>query len=266
MISRGTWASIVVALLALVMGPGLARAQTGTEIMEKNRQLHRLRDEQERQVVKIVSKTGAVKERIVMRYTLTGPDDLNKSLVRFLLPRDVENTALLTWEARDGNADQWLYLPATKKPKRIAASGKKNRFMGTDFSYEDLVQENLAVHRYRLVGRESVDGQECYVVEAVPATERQAADTGYSKRRIWVRTDNHLVIKRELYDRAGRLEKVETRRKLVNVRGTAWRADEAEMQDVQQGTKTVVVIESRSVERGLTGDFFTEAELTRGGS
>ncbi len=263
---RRPWWALVLLVPALVACPVAARAQSGLEIMQKERQLHRVRDEQERQLVKLVSKTGAVKERIVARYMLNGPDDLNKILVRFLAPRDVENTTLLTWEAKDGNDDQWLYLPATKKPKRIAASGKKNRFMGTDFSYEDLLPENLSLHRYTLVGRESVDGQECFVVEAVPATERQAADTAYSKRRIWIRTDNHAVSKREYYDHQGRLEKVETKRKLVNVKGSAWRADETEMHDVLQGTKTMLKIESRAVEGGLKDDFFTEAELTRGGS
>jgi len=263
---RRPWWKLVLLVPALVVCPVGARAQSGLEIMQKERQLHRVRDEQERQLVKIVSKAGAVKERIVARYTLNGPDDLNKILVRFLAPRDVENTTLLTWEAKDGNDDQWLYLPATKKPKRIASSGKKNRFMGTDFSYEDLLPDNLSLHRYTLAGRESVDGQECFVVEAVPATGRQAADTAYSKRRIWIRTDNHAVSKREYYDRQGRLEKVETKRKLVNVKGSAWRADETEMHDVLQGTKTMVRIESRVVDGGLKDDFFTEAELTRGGS
>ena len=261
---RSWWPPLLLPMLLAALPPA-AGAQSGLEVMTTHRQLHRVRDEQERQLVKLVSKSGAVKERRVVRYTLNGPDDLDKILVRFLAPRDVENTALLTWEAKDGNDDQWLYLPATKKPKRIAASGKKNRFMGTDFTYEDLLPENLAVNRYTLAGRERVDGQECFVVEAVPATERQAGNSAYSKRRIWVRTDNHVVIKREYYDRRGQLEKVETFRKVVNVKGTAWRPDEYEMHDVLHGTKTVVVVESRAVDRGLKNDFFTEAELTRGG-
>ncbi len=259
------WWPLLLLPMFLAPLPPAAGAPSGPEIMQTHRQLHRLRDEQERQLVKLVSKTGAVKERRVVRYTLNGPDDLDKILVRFLAPRDVENTALLTWEALDGNDDQWLYLPATKRAKRIAASGKKNRFMGTDFTYEDLRPENLAVNRYTLTGREPVDGHDCFVVEAVPATERQAGDSAYSKRRLWVRTDTHAVSKREYYDRQGRLEKVETFRKVVNVKGTAWRPDEYEMHDVQAGTRTIVVVESRAVDRGLKDDFFTEAELMRAG-
>src|SRR6185295_9872809 len=122
----------------------------------KERALHRVSDEEERQVLKLVSKTGAVKERRLVRWTLAGAGELDKILVRFLAPRDVENTALLTWEAKDGNDDQWLYLPAVKKPKRIAASGKKNRFMGTDYAYEDLRPESTSVNTYTLVGSEAV--------------------------------------------------------------------------------------------------------------
>jgi hypothetical protein len=262
---RSGW-PLPLALALLLALPAAAADPSGLEIMQTHRRLHRVRDEQERQLVRLVSAGGAVKERRVARYTLSGPGDLDKILVRFLAPRDVENTALLTWEARDGDDDQWLYLPATKRPRRIAASGKKNRFMGTDFTYEDLRPENLEVNRYRLAGRERVGDHECFVVEAVPATPRQAADTAYSRRRLWLRTDNHAVVKREYDDRQGRLQKVETLRRLVQVTPTAWRPDEFEMHDVQQGTRTVVTVESRAVNGGLREDFFTEAELVRGGS
>ena len=251
-------------LLAIGVPP--AGAQTGPEIMKKQRDLHRSRDEQETQILRLVSKGGSTKERRVVRYTITSAQDLSKILIRFLSPRDVENTGLLTWEAADGDDDQWLYLPATKKAKRIASSGKKNRFMGTDFAYEDLRPEALRLNRYTLLGTETLDGQLCWIVEAVPATDRQAADSGYSKRKLWVRQDNHYSVKREYYDKKGKLEKVETARKLVNVRGTIWRADEVEMRDVQEGTRTVIAVQARGVERGLADTLFTEVELTRGGS
>ena len=91
--------------------------------------------------------------------------------------------------------------------------------MGTDFAYEDLRPESLPAHRYTPVGTEAVEGVDCQVIEAAPATDRQAADTGYSKRKIWIRKDNLVTVKREYYDKQGKLEKVESRRKLVNVTG-----------------------------------------------
>lgn len=249
-----------------MLGPAAAAtAQSAGEIMQKHRQLHRVRDEEERMVLRLISKTGATKERTIVRYSLSGSDGLDKMLVRFVAPRDVENTGLLTWEARDGQDDQWLYLPATRKVRRIASSGKKNRFMGTDFTYEDLRPENVAASRYTLQDAETVDGHACFVVEAVPATDKLAADSAYSKRRLWLRKDSLAIVKREYYDKPGRLEKVETFADLAVVKGQAWRAGASEMRDVQNGTKTLVVIERRAVDRGLRDDFFTEVELTRGG-
>lgn len=260
---RRTGGLLLVSAGLLTAGAGGAWAQTGPEIMRQQREMHRVKDEEETQVLRLVSKMGATKERKLVRYTLTGPGDLDKILVRFLAPRDVENTALLTWESKDGNDDQWLYLPATKKPKRVAASGKKNRFMGTDLAYEDLRPENLTAYQYKLVGSESVDGQECFVIEAVPATEREAADSGYGRRKLWIRKDHYITVKREYYDKQGKLEKVAIQRKFVNVKGAIWRPNELEMQDLQNGTKTIMAVENRVTDKGLKDNFFTEAELIR---
>src|ERR1043166_3742292 len=150
-----------------VLLPAILWAQSGLEIMRQQRQLSRVQDEEETMVMKVMDKSGAAKERRIVWYTRTDPQDLNKILMRFLSPRDLENTGLLTWEKRDGDDDQWLYLPATKKVTRIAASGKKSRFMGTDFAFEDLRSENLALYTYTLTGTETIDGQACYIIEAV---------------------------------------------------------------------------------------------------
>lgn len=259
-----TAACIVVLAAAAWLGAATcAEAASGLEIMRKQRELHRTRDEEDTQVLTLVSRTGATKERRLVVSTLRAASGLDKILIRFTAPRDIENSALLTWEAPDGDDDQWLYLPAVRKPKRIAPGARKSRFMGTDFSYEDLRPEALGLHHYTVVGTERLEGHETWVIEAGPATERQAADSGYSKRRLWVRTDTYVTVKREYYDRHGRLEKVETFRKLAPVRGSVWRAGEAEMHDVQAGTRTLVRSEQRRLDSGLREALFSEAELAR---
>jgi hypothetical protein len=252
-------------LVAVLAGEASAQGPTALAIMQKNRELHQARDEEETLAVKIMDKSGGVKQRRLVRQTLTTPSGLFKVLVRFTAPRDIANTGLLIWEARDGDDDEWLYLPGMKKVKRIAASGKKNRFMGTDFAYEDLRPEPLGAHRYESAGSEVVEGQNCWIIEAFPATERQAADSGYSKRRLWVRKDTTQIVKREFYDTKGRLEKVQTDRRLVNVRGALWRADEIEMHDVQTNGRTVLTLEKRALDTGLKDSLFTETELAREG-
>src|SRR2546425_12516703 len=131
------------------------------------------------------------------------------------------------------------------------------------FQAEDGIRDKLVTGVQTCALPIFVDGAACFVVDAKPATERQAADSGYSRRKIWIRKDHYVTVKREFYDRQDRLEKVETNRKLVNVAGTIWRSDELEMHDVQNGTRTLVTIESRAINRGLRDDFFSEAELIR---
>ena len=248
----------------LMFYPAAAWALSGLEIMQKQRELQRSKDETRTMLVKLISKTGEVKQRRVVVYTLLDDWDLRKILIRVLAPRDVENTGILIREKRDGNDDSWMYLPASKKVKPIASSRKSKRFMGTDFAEEDLRPEPLAFLNYSLVGSDAVDGQECYVIEAAPATKEQAADSDYSKQKIWVRKDIYLSVKREFYDKKGTLAKIETRRKLVNVKGTFWRPNELEMHDVQAGTRTEVIIEKYALDTGLKESFFSEVELARG--
>ena len=264
-VSRRALVGLVCLLAGALAGPlPAAWGQTGLEIMRRQRELHDAKDEQTALRMVLESRAGDRKERWLSNFTLTGADGLSKTLLRFLAPRDIENTGLLTWERAGGDDDQWLYLPSLGKVKRIAASGKKNRFMGSEFAYEDLRPENLSAHRYTLTGSEALDGHDCFVIEAVPATPQQAADSGYSKRRLWVRKDITLTVKQEYFDKKGRLEKVGIPRQLVNVRGSMWRPNEAEMRDAQTGNRTVVTVESRRLDQGLKESFFTEAELVRG--
>src|SRR5690348_4364740 len=95
-------AILALAGLALAGVPAAAQAPSAQAIMQKQRELHRAKDEEETLAVKVVDRRGAVKERRLVRYTVTAPDGYSKILVRFTAPRDIANTGLLIWEARDG--------------------------------------------------------------------------------------------------------------------------------------------------------------------
>jgi hypothetical protein len=267
---RGVWVGLgAVLAVAASLGPTTAapgESRAGLEVMQKQRQLHRLEDEHALIQMRLVSKLGSEKLRTLSSDTRTAADDRHQVLVRFLAPPDIARTGLLVWETADGEDDQWLYLPATRRVKRIPASGKKNRFMGTDFAHEDMRPEALARHAYTLIGSELVEGGDTFVVEARPATPEQARDSGYSRRTLWIRKDSYVTVKVEYYDPAGRLLKVLTARQYVTVRGAAQRANEMEMHDVQAGSRTIMRVERRMVNRGLPDGFFHESELTRGGS
>lgn len=254
-------------LLGLLLAGALsaaASAQSGREIMQEQRRRHQPRTEETRVEMKLVDSRGREREREMMTISQRGEDGLSKTLVKFLAPSDVRDTGLLTWERpEDQEDDQWLYLPAARSVRRIAGGGKKNAFMGTDFAYEDLRPENLAAHEYELLRQETVDGQPTWVVEAVPATDKEEKDSGYAKRIFWIRKDNYLTVKTELYDDAGNLAKVATMSDHENIEGDMWRSNQLRMETLDRGTATVLTVVDRTVNQPVEESLLTEQGLRR---
>lgn len=257
--------AVFLALSAFMLLPPIVAggALSGREIMEEQRKRHRVQDEEELRSMIMIDAAGRERTRQLSGYVMVTEDDQYKLLLRFESPRDIRNTGLLVWENDTGDADQWLYLPAFRRVKRIPSSGKTNRFMGTDFTYEDLRRESFKLHDYELAGTETWDGREVFIVEARPGTEAVAEDSGYSRRRFWIDKERFTTLKVEYYDKAERLLKIQTNRDFVNLQGTVWAPDEIEMHDVQNNTKTIVTVEERKVNQGLGAHLFTEIELRR---
>jgi len=236
---------------------------TGRQIMERQKQLHESKDEEFRQDMLLIDRNNNTSKREVVNYYIKTPDKLTKTMIIFLAPADVRGTGLLTWEQKGREDDQWLYLPASGKERRIAASGKKNKFMGTDFAYEDLRPENLETHTYNLLGSEAIGGVDCYKVEALPSTDQEKAESGYSKRIFWIRKDTFYTIKKEFYNKQGQLEKVSVDEELANVSGSMWRAKKVTMEDLKAKHKTVTLTTERKIDKGVPGSKFTLRELTK---
>ena len=135
-----------------------------------------------------------------MRFkVLEVPDDGDKSLFVFDQPRDVQGTALLTHAHINTQDDQWLYLPALKRVKRISASRRSGAFMGSEFSYEDMSSPEVDEYTYRYLRDEPCGELTCTVVEQFPLDEK----SGYSRKVIWQDTGELRTWKMELYDRRG---------------------------------------------------------------
>ena len=115
----------------------------------------------------------------------------------FEKPADVKNTGFLTYDYKDENKDddQWLYLPALKKSKRISSSDKSGSFMGSDFSYSDMTDRNLQDYDFYMKKQMQVEGKDVWVIEAIPRSKDVIEETGYSKSLAFVRKDNYVVIR-----------------------------------------------------------------------
>ncbi|MBI4575885.1 MAG: outer membrane lipoprotein-sorting protein [Planctomycetes bacterium] len=250
-------AGLLAAAVAAPQGP------TGRQVMEELERRHRVRYETAEIRLLVRTSAGDERERRVLFYIRSQDDGLDQMLVRFREPAELRGMGLLTHEVAGADDDQWLYIPAIKKVKRIASGSKSGRFAGTDFSFGDLRPEDLDAHDYTLEGSEDVGGVECLRVVAVGRGEERV-HSGYDRRVIYVRPDLYVVPRVDLYDLEGRHEKRMTRSDFHDAGGVQ-RARVVVMQDLPRGQETVLIYESRDLTTELTDRLFSQRELEAGG-
>lgn len=260
---------VLCSVLLWLIIPVMAQAEmTGREVMEKQKELHKVQTEIGDEIMMLVDKDGNKEKRNVKRYAKEVGDDIHRYLVVFLSPADIKGTALLTWEQKERENDQWLYLPAQKKMQRIAKGSKKNYFMGTDFTYEDMEPEDIDNFDYKILRSEELkvqqDVSQCYVIESTPANDEKKRESGYSKRIMWIEKEHLYTLKVEFYDRRDRLQKVQTNYKMENVSGTVWRPKQTLMDHKQKEHKTVTGITGREINVDLSDSVFTERHILSG--
>jgi len=160
----------------------------------------------------------------------------DKSLVLFATPRDIEGTALLSHAKILDPDDQWLYLPALKRVKRISSSNKSGPFVGSEFAFEDFTAIELNKFEYRYAGEVDCGDLTCDVIERTPRYE----NSGYTKQVSWVDQSDFQIRKVEFYDRRGDLLKVLELKDYRNYEGV-WRAHLLSMTNVQTNKQTDLV-------------------------
>lgn len=230
-----------------------ALAITGLELMQQYQRLHEVDTQYTRSSMTLINRKGRKRERIMQTYEKKSANGENRSLLKFLSPKKIANVGLLTWQhSGETDDDQWLYLPASKRVKRIASAGKKNPFMGSDLSFEDMQSEDLQAHTYKVVGEEDINGQTCWKIEALPATQKEARASAYGKRFIWLRKDITYPVKMDFYNRRDALIKQATYEQLEQAKDSVWRHNKSVMSTLKKKTSTVIIIEKRQI--GLTID------------
>lgn len=182
-----------------------------------------------------------------------------KSIVKFIKPADIQGTALLSIQNKNRDDDQWLYLPAMKKTKRIAGTGKSGSFVGSEFSYEDMIPPDIEKYSYQYLRSESCDHFQCFVIESTP----QFTDSGYSKTRLWIRTDNYQTVKMDLYDKKGRHQKTALFEDLQLINNRFWRPFKVIIKNFQNGKETQLLIKELKIQSGLSIADFSQRALER---
>jgi hypothetical protein len=204
-------------------------------------------------------KQGGEAVRTFRMMTLEQKDDGDRTLVVFDKPADLAGTAVLTYAHALVPDDQWLYLSEVKRVKRISAQNKAALFMGSEFAYEDLSSFEVKKYRYKYLRDETIDGQDCFVVENTPAY----ADSAYSKQIQWVDKKLYQPRRLDYFDRQGRLLKTMTFTGYQQYVGKHWRASEQLMQNHQTGKATQLVWGPYKFKTNLHDSEFTPEALTR---
>ncbi|MGB0712655.1 MAG: outer membrane lipoprotein-sorting protein, partial [Gammaproteobacteria bacterium] len=239
----------------------------GRQILDEVVSRHDRPNEYEQQKMLLVDQgSGSTEERLMLRFQRDEGGGEKKLLSVFKKPAGVKGTALLTWQHAQGADDQWLYLPsAGKRMKRIAKGGKRNPFMGTDYTYEDLVSESRDKFAYERQDDETLDGNATFVVVATPTDADVKKETGYKFRKMWIRQDIFFIVQVEFHDRRGRLIKRQVSEGLENVEGSAWRAGRNVMTHLTNKHQTIVEVIERSFDEAkVPARNFKQQTITSG--
>lgn len=205
--------------------------------------------------LELVSATGErVTRRLRGKVREQGKDE--QAIMTIVWPADQKDTRLLTWSHRQKEDDQWLYLPSIKRVKRISARGRTGSFIGSEFSYEDLVNVWWAdKFTYKYLRDQKVGPRDTWVVERYP----RDPDSGYSKQQVWIDKEYMTALRIDFYDRKGALLKTGNFRQFKKY-GSKWRADRIDMDNRQTGKKSSVVWKTRALGGKLSdADFSPES-------
>ncbi len=206
----------------------------------------------------LINANGQKSVRELLMKTLEKADG-DKTISTFLSPADVKGTKILTWEHIDRDDDQWLYLPALKRVKRIASRNKSGSFMGSEFSYEDIGNQNYKKYTFKGEPQKvMLDSIECYKGVRIPKNK----NSGYTKQVTWVDTKDFLIRKIDYYDRKKELLKTAIFSDYKKIDGV-WRMGKIKMINHQNDKSTILIWKEDKIKAGLTDKDFDKRMLKR---
>lgn len=205
------------------------------------------------------NKQGEESLRHMRTNSLEVDGDGDKTMIIFDQPRDVQGTALLTFSHKVEPDDQWLYLPALKRVKRISSRNKSGPFMGSEFAYEDLASQEVEKYTYRFVKDDELDGEAMFLIERDPVDE----NSGYTRQWVWIDKAEYRPIKIEFYDRKNSLLKTLVFKGYQQYLDQYWRAREMFMENHQTGKSTLLTWTQYDFRVGLEDGDFTTNSLKR---
>ncbi len=249
-------------LLAAAPAPALTPEEQGYEIAARSDRSDRgFGDSQVQMEMILRNAAGDQTSRTLSLKTLEIPDESvgDQSLIVFDTPRDIEGTALLSHAKILDPDDQWLYLPALKRVKRISSVNKSGPFVGSEFAFEDFTALELNKYSYRYVREEACGEMICDVVERTPRYEH----SGYTRQLSWIDQTDYQTQKVEFFDRRGELLKTLTFSDYRKYQDRYWRSHQLDMVNHRTGKSTQLVYGDYEFDTNLTKRDFTKGAMER---
>lgn len=244
---------------------GLATAETPDQkkgfmiITEADRRDTGYGDSTAKMTMTLTNRSGRQSVRYLRLKLFEVTGDGDKSLSIFDQPLDIKGTAMLTFSHSVKPDDQWMYLPALKRVKRISSRNKSGPFMGSEFAFEDLGSQEIEKFTYQFIKDETLNGLDCFVIERKPAYEH----SGYTRQRVWIDKNHYRPQKIDYYDRKNDLLKTQTFTDYHLYLEHYWRSHTMAMVNHQSGKRTDLVWSDYRFRTGLTDRDFDRNSLKR---
>ncbi len=252
--------SIIIIAVLIITATLSAQEITGQKIIENVYNRPTGQDQEGDLTMSLINSRGDERVREIKQF-LKDIDNMEKKIMFFASPADVRNTSFMNWsydeEGKDD--DQWIYLPALKKVKRISSDSKSDYFMGSDFTYDDLGDRQPNADTHKLLREEEIDGEMCFVVESTPKEEEYM----YSKTITWIIKDKWIGKKKDFYDEDEDLLKTLTVIETEVIKDYIV-ITISEMHNVQKDHTTKMELKNVKVDTGLSDNKFTERMMKRG--
>jgi outer membrane lipoprotein-sorting protein len=247
-------------LAALLLGATFLYAQDAASIVHSARNRIQSKTISSRSRMVITAKNGSTSERVIDQYSKDGANG-GRTVIVFQSPANVAGTRFLTMDSASGGTDQWIFLPALGKVRRIAASESGGSFMGTDFSYDDIssVDRDASLDNHTLLREEIFNGSACYVIESIP----KDSSFQYSKTVSWIDKEKLLNYKIELYNRRGEMVKTMEMADFKDVQGRLTPM-QTKVSTVGAGTSTTIFMVIIKYDDPIPDGAFTTAFLETG--
>jgi len=256
------WSLILTLLLPLI--PLSANAQSAEEkgfaiAVEADKRDSGWADQKTNLRMILRNRHGQESTREMHNKLLEMTNDGDKTLIVFDRPRDVKGTAFLSFTHATQPDDQWLYLPALKRVKRISSSNKSGPFMGSEFAYEDIASQEVDKYTYKFMKDDKFNDKDVFVFERYP----QYKNSGYTRQVVWLDKGMYQPLKVEFYDRRNSLLKTLIYSDYKQYQGKYWRPDRMEMENQQNGKSTVLTWSDYKFGNGLSERDFDKNSLKR---